>query len=56
VNLPDPESFFETVRKRSWPGKAKRPATCGDCEFGNGGKKCMFDYDPSNCPLKEGRE
>ena len=55
-NLPDSESFFEAVRNRSWPGKAKRPATCGDCEFGNGGENCMFDYDPSDCPLKEGME
>lgn len=58
-NLPDPESFFEAVRKRSWPGRVKIESSCKDCELNNGGEgepNCMFDYDPSDCPVKEGKE
>ena len=59
VNLPDPESFFEAVRNRSWPGRVKIGTSCKDCELNNGGEggpNCMFDYDPSDCPVKEGKE
>ena len=37
-NLPDPDSFVEAVKKRSWPGKAKRRQPAGTANSETAGR------------------